>query len=108
MVRLSFGNPEVGVLSVDARPWERIANSARPALGSRVPPAHPVSEWRLIWTTLVQWVVITALAATFFYFAPRATAPNAEPPPLAVCVGFPATFFGVALLIRYLAQRRRM
>lgn len=107
MVRLSFGKPEVGVLSIGARAWERLAGSARQAVGSQAPPAYPVSEWRLIRTTLVQWVVITAFAASFYYFAPRLMSLQAQPLPLALCVGFPATFFGAALLVRYLGQRRR-
>jgi hypothetical protein len=50
---------------------------------------------------------MTAFAAAFFYFAPRLMSPEAQPIPLAVCVGFPATVFGVGQLFRYLGQRRR-
>lgn len=107
MVRLSFGNPEVGVLSLDARAWQRLAGAARQSVGSRAPPAYAVSEARLIGAALLQWLVTTAFAAAFFYFAPRLLSPKAEAPPLAVCLGFPAAVFGVNQVIRYLGRRRR-
>ena len=45
-----------------------------------------------------------AFAAAFFYFAPRLMSLDREQLPLTVGVGFPATVFGLGLLIRYLGS----
>lgn len=107
MVRLSFGNPEQGVLRIDARVWERLSGAARQSVGAAVPPAHPVSEGRLVRSAFLQWLAATAFAATFFYFTPRLMEPKGESLPLAICIGFPAIVFGIGQLFRYARQGRR-
>ncbi|HSZ51754.1 MAG TPA: hypothetical protein VK801_09310 [Caulobacteraceae bacterium] len=106
MIRLRFGNPPVGVLSLRARIWERLSEAARREVGAQVPPSYPVSEGRLVQAAVVQWGALTAFAAALFYFGPRLLAPGAAHPPLAMCIGFPAVVFGVGQLLQYLRHSR--
>jgi hypothetical protein len=107
MARLGFGRPEAGVLSIDARAWERLATQAGLSQGDpRTLP--PVSDGQLARAFAVQWLVITAGAAAFYYLVPRLMGGDAaNGPPLAVCFLFPGIFFGVGQIIRYARQRGR-
>lgn len=107
MTRLGFGRPEAGVLTVEARTWERLASAAGlPRTDVRSLP--PVPEARLARSFILQWLAITAGAAAFYYFGPRLMfgVPAASGPPLAVCILFPAIFFGIGQIIRYVRQRK--
>jgi len=104
MARLGFGRPEAGVLSIDARSWERLAAQAG------LPPGDPralpsLSDAQLARSLAIQWLVITSGAAAFYYFVPRLQGWTGGPP-LAVCILFPAIVFGVGQIVRYARQRR--
>jgi hypothetical protein len=106
MARLGFGRPEAGVLSIDGRAWERLA--AQAGLQKSDPRSlPPVSDAQLARSMAIQWLVITAGAAAFYYFASRSMGSGgSDGMPLAVCILFPAIFFGVVQIIRYARQRR--
>lgn len=100
--RLGFGRPEVGTLTIDARLWQRLA--AESTLRAALPEVAPTSVKRAGLGFLVLWLAITAFAATFFYLTSRGW-PNGGVP-LGICIAFPGTFFGIAMLIRFLRQVR--
>lgn len=101
-VRLSFGRPEVGTLTIDARLWQRLAAEASaPNLRLETPP---VSVRNSGYGMLMVWLAITAIAATFFYLTSRAS--GAQGIPIAVCIGLPGIFFGTVTLVRFLRQVR--
>ena len=105
MVRLGFGRPEAGVLSIDARAWERLsAQAGLSANDPRVLP--PVPNVQLAQSLAVQWLVITCVFAAFFYFVPRLQSGAVVGPPLAVCILAPGIMVGFGQLIRYARQRR--
>ena len=101
MVRLGFGLPEAGVLSIDARAWSRLSEEAGMARSDpRLLP--PESNGQLARSLTLQWLIITCGAAAFYYFTPLLMgAKSGQGPPLAVCILFPAIFFGIAQLFRY-------
>jgi hypothetical protein len=107
MARLGFGRPEGGVLSIDIRAWERLADHA--GLSQEDPRSlPPASDAQLARSLAIQWMVITAGAAAFYYFASRSmSVGGTNGVPLAVCILFPAIVFGVGQIIRYARQRRR-
>ena len=101
-VRLSFGDPEVGNLTIDARLWQRLASqSSIPGSASELPP---VSVKRAGYRMALLWFAVTTFAAAFFYLAPRATGQIGIP--LAVCSIFPGVSFGTMMLVRFLQQIR--
>jgi hypothetical protein len=105
MARLGFGRPEAGVLSINSRAWDKLAAEARLPLGDpRVLPTE--SGGRFARSLFVQWLLMTSLAAAFFFIAPKLMSPNgAEGLPLATCILFPALFFGIAQIFRYVRER---
>lgn len=107
MARLSFGNPEAGVLTLEAQTWERLVQSASQHAGSPVAQTLPsMSEGRLLQAYVLEWATLTTLAAAFFFIAPRLLgARGGALPPLVLCVAFPAAFVGVVQAGRYLTQR---
>ena len=99
-MRLCFGRPEAGRLTIDARLWQRLAAEA-PAPGMLSETTH-VSLGQVGRRFLLIWAAGTAAAAIFFYQASRAG--NGMPLPLSACIGFPAFAFGLPLLIRFARQ----
>lgn len=103
MVKIHLGRPQNGSLKISARSWSRLV-AAVPNGGEakqfQMPPAAPVSETSFAKGILVQWFLITAIAAAFFYFTSRSGDGRAAVP-LGVCIGFPAVIVGIGQLIRY-------
>jgi hypothetical protein len=103
--RVSFGQPENGVLKVFAEVADRMARAA----GSRWPeqgsfPEETSSQSAL--RIVKQWLAMTALASAFFIIAPRlATSNAAARPPIAVAILFPAIVFGIGALVRYFRRQ---
>ena len=105
VVELQFGNPPVGTLTITPDVADRLA---RAAMG-RWPEAGPFPAEARHYTIrrlLAHWVVATCFVALFFTVASRAMGPGARDVPIWLYVLFPAVFFGVASVVRYLAQRR--
>jgi len=107
MARLGFGHPEVGVLSIDRRTWERLTRSASeravaPIAAQTLPP---LSEGRLARAFVLEWLATTSLFAAFFYFAPYLMRTSGPHVPLLICVAFPASFVGIVQVARYVRQR---
>lgn len=104
MVRLRFGRPEVGKLTIGARDWERLSAYATPQSSHtgnlRV---EPVGNRAVGAGLLLQWAILAAGAGTFFLIASRG---QGAPLPIWLCYGFPAIVFGGAQLIRWLVQLR--
>jgi hypothetical protein len=98
-VRLRFGDPQEGVLTIAARSWERLAAHSAGAGAAAV--IAPVPRSRNAWAFLLQWVALTVAFGAFFYIAPRLH--GLEGPPLFIIV-FPGLAFGVAQLIRYFRE----
>jgi hypothetical protein len=93
VARLSFGTPEVGSMTIDARLWQRLA-AISPAHRASAPAVPPLPAWRL----LAGWLWGTVAAGGFFYVTSRIGPGEGLPP--ALCFGFPAVMFGIAVLIR--------
>jgi hypothetical protein len=103
IAKLQFGNPASGTLRISANTADRLARVA----GGRWPEAGPFPQekWRdHARRLLAQWAVVTSFAALFFVVAPLAVAPSGRPPIL-VAILFPALFFGVAFVVRFLFER---
>jgi len=102
MAKLTFGNPEIGNLTIDARLWQRLAVvSPKPDLVSGLPE---VSVRRSAYGMILAWLMISGLFSAFFYFAPRLSGDVGLP--AAVCLLLPATFIGMVMLVRFLRQVR--
>jgi hypothetical protein len=102
-VRLSFGAPEVGQLTIDDRSWGALL--AQPHDGGRQLAAtmpQPTPRRRAELSLLAQWLAMTAFAGTFFAVVSRLG--GAPGLPLAMSYGFPGTVFGVATFVRYLRR----
>jgi hypothetical protein len=101
-VRLSFGRPAIGSLTLDASVWQRLAaHSSVAGMASHIPP---VSLRRSGLGLLVLWVVITALAATALYVSSHAHGHGGIP--IAACIGLPGIVVGIVMLERFLRQLR--
>jgi hypothetical protein len=94
---LRFGDPAVAAMTLEMQVWQRLAESAGHDPG--IPQSERLDAGGLVRLMLIQWLVVTSLAAAFFSFTSRF---NGEPgAPLAACIGLPALVFGVSQLIRY-------
>jgi hypothetical protein len=104
-VRLQFGSPPIGRLSIPAATADRLA---RAAMG-RWPDATPIPEEKPAgrgFALLVRWAVVTSLAALFFTLAPMLTSPEGARPPILVGILFPAVVFGAFFLIQFFVTKR--
>jgi hypothetical protein len=104
VAKLQFGNPVVGTLSIPAHIADRIARAALgcwPEKGS-FPEEKRADTFRRL---LVQWAVMTSLAALFFILVPLAVAPVGARPPILAAILLPAVVFGFALFVKFLAGR---
>lgn len=103
--RLQFGTPCVGSLTIPAR----VANKlARAAMG-RWPEAGPFPEEKrrdALQRLLLQWAVMTGIAALFFTLAPMLMARSGAHLPIDVAILLPAIVFGAYTVIRYAGERR--
>lgn len=105
VAELRFGEPAVGTISLSADLANRLARGS----AGRWPEAgpFPAAERGAIFRGLfAQFVVLSALSGVFFTVVPRLTAPPGEGPPVLVAILFPAIFFGVFFLLRYVRQTR--
>jgi hypothetical protein len=104
MVRLRFGRPEIGKLTIGARDWQHLSAYAAPqtsrAGNLRVEPA---SNRAVGAGLLVQWAIAVAVAGTFFMIA---SGSQGRALPIWLCYGFPAIAIGGGQLIRWLVQLR--
>jgi hypothetical protein len=103
--QLQFGNPSRGRLRIPSYVADRLA---RASLG-RWPEPGPFSEEtsaQVLVSVARQWIVVTLLAATFFFVAPRIMSPQAKIP-LSVAVLFPAIVFGLASVFEYFKRTKR-
>ena len=105
MVKLMFGGSASPALWLYPRTWEKLVQRS-PVLSARSDGPAPLAEGALLKGAALQWLIITAFAAAFFYGALRFLAPKAPHVPLVVCIGFPAAFFGLGQIINVLMQRR--
>lgn len=104
-VRLEFGAPAVGSLRISANLADQLARVATgkwPEIGPF--PEEVVAKAAVRF--LAQWALITCLAAAFFTLVPLAVAPERARPPVLVAVLFPAIFFGLVTLVRFLTRNR--
>ena len=106
MVKLHLGKPSNGTLKIGARSWSRLVEAVPQAdrgTSIQMPSAVSASSQSLALGILLQWVVVTTIAAAFFYFVSR-FGDQRSALPLAVCIGLPAIGFGIGQLIRYARQ----
>jgi hypothetical protein len=104
VVKLKFGNPVVGTLSIAAHAADRLARAAK----GRWPETGPFPEEKRSDTfrrLLTDWAAQTCFAALFFTLVPLAVAPSGSRPPILVAVLFPAIVFGVVGIVRFLREK---
>ena len=106
VAQISLGRPAIGKLTISADVADRLARAA----GSHWPETELVPEEAVSGAAsriIKQWILSTALAAAFFVVAPRVILPNsATPPPILVCVLFPAIVFGFNAIVQYVRSQR--
>lgn len=105
IVRLRFGRPEVGKLTVGARDWAAVADyaDANTLRAGRL-KVEPAPTRAIVTGLVVQWLIAVAGAGSFFLVASRAQQPPGLP--ILVCYAFPAVVFGVGQAIRGFSQLR--
>ena len=105
MAKLQLGRRASGQLKISARSWAKLVDAAQQstAVAVAMPNAERVSRRSTAQAMFLQWLAITALAAAFFYLAPRLNGIG-EGLPLGIAIGFPAVSFGVAQLVRFLRE----
>jgi hypothetical protein len=103
MVNLGLGNPPNGRLKISAATWSKLVAAVGSVANVSLPAVATVSQRSMAGRMFVEWMVITAGAATFFWFAPYLISPPGERIglPIGVCILFPAIVFGIGQLIRY-------
>jgi hypothetical protein len=104
MVRLRFGRPEVGKLTIGARDWQQLSAYAAPQttrIGNL--KVDPASNRAVGAGLLAQWAIAVAIAGTFFMIG---SGSQGAPLPIWLCYGFPAIAIGAGQLIRWLMQLR--
>jgi hypothetical protein len=104
VAKLQFGSPSVGSLTIPAHVANRLARAAMgrwPEIGPLPEEKHRDTLRRL----LTQWAVMTCAAALFFTLVPLAVGPTGARPPIVVAILFPAIFFGVVAIVRYVREK---
>lgn len=105
-VKLTFGNPIVGTLTLPAEVADQLARAASQSWpeGGAFPEE---SKGQAAARIFKQWLLSTCVASTFFIVAPRLVGPSGTNfPPIAVAILFPAIVFGIGSVIRYLMRGR--
>jgi hypothetical protein len=102
IAKLQFGNPVSGTIPLPVYAANRLARAA----GKRWPEAGPFPEERgtYIRRILALWAIATSFM-TLFVMAPLAVAPSGSGPPIFLFL-FPALFFGVGSVVRFLFEIR--
>jgi len=105
MAKLQFGRPANGQLKISARSWAKLVDAAQQSSAKAVamPNAERVSRRSTAQAMFLQWLVITALTAAFFYFASRLDG-TGKGLPLHIAIGLPAVVFGFGQLVRYFRE----
>jgi hypothetical protein len=107
IVQISFGRPAIGKLTVSADVADRLARAA----SSHWPETELVPEETGVGAAsriVKQWILSTVLAGTFFVIASRVMPPKVgTPPPVLVCVLFPAIVLGFSAIVQYVRSQRR-
>ncbi|XUU59336.1 hypothetical protein ACRAQ6_07000 [Erythrobacter sp. HA6-11] len=105
MAKLQIGRRAGGQLKISARSWSKLVDAAQQstAISVAMPKAERVSRRSTAQAMFLQWLVMTALAAAFFYLAPRLIGAGAGIP-LGVAIGFPAVVFGIGQIVRYFRE----
>ena len=100
MVRLQFGEPSNGSLKISARTWSRLADTVSQAGGDGAPKLPPISATSgdVARGMFVQWAVISAFFAAFFFVGPRFLGVAGFP---LFVFAFIPVMLGVAMLIQY-------
>jgi hypothetical protein len=104
MVRLRFGRPEIGKLTIGAREWQQLSAYAAPQtarIGNL--SVEPATNRAVGTGLLIQWAIVVAVAGTFFLVA---SSSQGAPLPIWLCYGFPAIMAGGGQLVRWLVQLR--
>jgi hypothetical protein len=101
MVKLRFGDPAKGTLTISASSWKRLTDAV-PETDRRVRmPAAPVVSGRYLARALfLQWLAISGLGGAFFYFVSRLNG-TGNGVPLALSVALPAVVVGIGQIVRY-------
>jgi hypothetical protein len=106
IAQISFGRPAIGKLAISADVADRLARAA----SSHWPETElvPVETGGGAASGIVkQWILSTVLAAAFFVIASRVMPPKVgTPPPILVCVLFPAIVFGFNAIVQYVRSQR--
>lgn len=103
-MKLMLGRPPAGSLKISARSWSKLIEAAGSS-NAWLDSAHTSpSDASIAKGMFLEWLVFTALAASFFYFAPRLSG-NAPEIPIAICIGFPAVVIGIGQLMRYSREK---
>jgi hypothetical protein len=105
-VKIAFGQPVVGTLTIPADVANRLARTAAGHWPETGPITHEASGdagSRI----LKQWILMTILASAFFIVASRIMTPSGQKPPSAMLlILFPATVFGINAIVQYVRGRR--
>ena len=75
LVKLGLGNPPNGRLKISAATWSKLVAAAGPVAHVPLPAAPAVSQKSMAGRMFLEWLAITAGAATFFWFAPYLISP---------------------------------
>jgi hypothetical protein len=106
VAQISFGRPAIGKLTIFVDVADRLARAA----GTRWPETELVAEATgggAASRIIKQWILSTVLAAAFFVIASRVILPKtASPPPILVCVLFPAIVGGFSAIVQYVRSQR--
>lgn len=103
MVKLGLGKPPNGTLKISAATWSKLVAAAGRVAKVPLPEAPVFSQKSIVGRMVLEWVLVTAAAATFFWFGPYLISPRGERDglPLGVCILFPAIVFGIGQIVRY-------
>ena len=102
---LQFGAVIKARLIIEADLADRLARKSQGHWPEPGPHPEP-SRQELVAQAVKFWALRTAIAALFFSIVPRVLSPEANFPPIAVAILFPAVVFGIAGLVGY-ARRIR-
>jgi hypothetical protein len=104
VAELQFGRPSIGRLTVSAHVANRLAHAAVGRWPEADPP--PVEKRSdTLRRLLIQWALSTGWIASFFTLFPLLLAPKGGGVPIALAILFPAIFFGVFTILRYMRER---
>ena len=100
-VKLGFGSPQLGSLTVQRATWDRLQVAGGGKVGGTLPPVNFRSA--MIAVALQTAVVIGAASCFFYFMSWQKGGPSLS---VAVCIAFPAVVFGAQGLFRVWQLRR--